>query len=710
MQYYHPNSRLLLIISFLCGLIFYSPAPAEAADIAITDTLCITTKDTINIQVNDGSLFPSTGLDLSTLTILHRSRLMDIQVNSTTGIITLMPSPYRTGTEVVQFKICTITGDCYITTITLFIDPWNTVSPISDDIITFMNTPVDHNVYFNDFDAENDPFYMMNGGLMIEDMIGTVTNEDSLGNFTYVPKTDFTGKDRLEYIISDTKTPPTIRNAYINARVIKRNPSCSESVIAIADEYSAPINGAINGNVLWNDKDILSVTPLRVNVNPIQPPLLGTITLDTNGNFTYTPARNSIYLESIQYEVCNTDSTCRSCDTTWLYIRCGMDRVAPCQDVPKHTQDGFNAGCNDHLMEGELIDSHTAPHPYYVNDSVLLAPQHGTVIWDSTGHYIYTPDAGYSGPDRFGYQICKFDPSTGTKGACTKASTLVMIFNQTPIIAADDYASVNASTAKTILPVANDFDQEFEIDYNSFQIITQPVHGTVTLQPGAEVTYTPEAHYAGVDSLTYSICDQAHLCAAATCDTATIYYDIAAPMAITFISFDAYLQEDFTVQLDWEAPISGTLGIFNIMRSWDGMKWSNIGAMNAILGQQSYHFTDLLSESKTHPRAYYRIKYTGPDEQQWSTIREVALDGSNSGAYYLYPNPVKEHLFIRLDDAQEMTEIDFYNTDGGLVHRITVGTDKKEWSIDVRDWTPGLYFYEFKEGGNTVKSGKLLKL
>ena len=140
------------------------------------------------------------------------------------------------------------------------------------------------------------------------------------------------------------------------------------------------------------------------------------------------------------------------------------------------------------------------------------------------------------------------------------------------------------------------------------------------------------------------------------------------------------------------------------------MKWSNIGAMNAILGQQSYHFTDLLSESKTHPRAYYRIKYTGPDEQQWSTIREVALDGSNSGAYYLYPNPVKEHLFIRLDDALEMTEIDFYNTDGGLVHRITVGTDKKEWSIDVRDWTPGLYFYEFKEGGNTVKSGKLLKL
>ncbi|MBN2899029.1 MAG: tandem-95 repeat protein, partial [Clostridia bacterium] len=63
-------------------------------------------------------------------------------------------------------------------------------------------------------------------------------------------------------------------------------------------------------------------------------------------------------------------------------------------------------------------------------------------------------------------------------------------------------------------PLVNDVDCDNNIDAATFEILTQPEHGTVSdinLTDGTFI-YTPEEAYTGVDSLSYRICDADNQC------------------------------------------------------------------------------------------------------------------------------------------------------------------------------------------------------
>ncbi len=671
----------------------------------------MTTHDTLLVSAVDGSYLPQSDLDISSFKVLSSPKLVNLKIDYALGVFEIQPAPYRTGLDNLQFEICTNSGDCYQVSLALFIDPWNTVTPVSDNIITFKNTPVENNFFYNDFDAESDSIYIMLGGIMTGDTKGQAVLLDNAGGFTYSPPMDFVGKDLMEYIISDTVTPPTVRNAYINARIVNRNPSCTQTLIANPDNYIVPLNGIVQGNVLWNDMDITHDSSLLVTITPIEGPFLGSVDISPNGDFTYTAARNSLYLESIRYEVCNQDPVCSSCDTSWLYLRVGMDKVGPCLDIKQPSQDGFNAGCNEKQLEGEIIDPNTAPHPFYISPSPILAPQHGTVTWDTTGHYIYTPNAGYSGPDRFGYEICKKDASDGSIHACTKASTLIMIFNQTPIVALDDHMVIQGSNTADINPIANDFDQEYEIDSQSLKILQSPQHGIAGIIPGAQVRYTPNTGYQGQDSIIYSICDQVHLCAAATCDTATIYYDIQAPMAIGIEGFDVYINTRNLPELRWRMFSSNNpKGYFQVMRSTGGDKWSVIDEIdydhNRLI---PYTYEDNKVNSLPKHTLYYKIIYFDDKTTSISEMKSVHIGDPNFSVEALYPNPVKDELFLRGIQPSNVKEINFFDANGRpkMQLRYLAGN---ALDIEIRGWSKGIYFYEIILYKGEAITGKLIKL
>ncbi len=698
----------MLRLKFLYLLWGLSISPLIAADINIIDTICITTKDTITIDVSDGSYIPNSGLDMSSFQVLNSPSITKWEVDASLGTIKIKPGTYLIGVEHVQFRICNTGGDCYQVNLNVVVDPWNTVTPISDDIIGFVNTPISDNFYYNDFDAEGDSFYIMNGGIMKAAMSGSLSYENAQGNFTYVPKKDFTGKDRLEYIVSDIQTSPSIRNAYINTRIVKHNPKCYESVIAMSDNYIAPINGTIQGNALWNDRDIIYGTQLKMDISPLDGPFLGNINFDSSGNFTYTAARNSIYLDAVQYRVCNNNASCQSCDTSWLYIRCGMDKIGSCLHIKQPTQSGFAAGCNQSALEGNVVDPNTAPYPYIVPDTVMLAPKHGTVSWDSTGHYIYTANPGYSGPDRFGYEICKIDPVDGSRHACTKASTLLMIFNQTPIVAAKDIVSIVGSNTAMIDPLTNDFDQEFEIDSSSLKIVNTPFHGTASVEPGAMIKYTAAPGFSGLDSIRYAICDQEHLCAGATCDTAVILYDVASIMAVTFTDFTAHLRPSGEVRLDWEVPITGVPGKFKVWRSYDALEWKAIATIPARANERQYNYPDIHPGSTGQNTAYYKISYESVDGVQYSPVRSVYLTNSDDNPVILYPNPVsggKVHLDLTAFESIESLRI--YHVKGTLMIQLK-DIQPQILNLDIHNWNTGIYFYEIATTRKSI-TGKFLK-
>ncbi len=79
--------------------------------------------------------------------------------------------------------------------------------------------------------------------------------------------------------------------------------------VAVDDEYNGITNNIISVNasegVLINDTDPESL-PLRVSPNPITNPTNGTLVLNTDSSFVYTPNVNFIGIDMFEYQVCDS--------------------------------------------------------------------------------------------------------------------------------------------------------------------------------------------------------------------------------------------------------------------------------------------------------------------------------------------------------------------------------------------------------------------
>ena len=127
------------------------------------------------------------------------------------------------------------------------------------------------------------------------------------------------------------------------------------------------------------------------------------------------------------------------------------------------------------------------------------APANGTVT-RSGGSATYTPAAGFSGTDSFGYPL-----SDGKGGTATGTATITVAPkpNTAPVAGADS-ASTTSPNAVTVNLLANDSDVDGDV--LSVTANTAPANGTVT-RTGGSATYTPAAGFSGTDSFGYTLSD-----------------------------------------------------------------------------------------------------------------------------------------------------------------------------------------------------------
>ncbi|WP_310542643.1 Ig-like domain-containing protein [Phenylobacterium sp.] len=133
--------------------------------------------------------------------------------------------------------------------------------------------------------------------------------------------------------------------------------------------------------------------------------------------------------------------------------------------------------------------------------SSVGVPSHGLASVSSAAAILYTPTAGYSGPDIFSYTI-----SDGRGGSATATvSMTVRAANQAPV-AVNDATSTPSNAVLTFDPRLNDSDPDG--DALSVSAVGTPAHGTVTIGlGGSNVTYTATAGYLGADGFTYTVSD-----------------------------------------------------------------------------------------------------------------------------------------------------------------------------------------------------------
>ncbi|MBL4730880.1 MAG: tandem-95 repeat protein, partial [Sulfurimonas sp.] len=132
--------------------------------------------------------------------------------------------------------------------------------------------------------------------------------------------------------------------------------------------------------------------------------------------------------------------------------------------------------------------------------------QNATVVVNNDGTISYTPDADYNGTDTITVT------STDDDGAVvTQTSTItVNDINDAPTITITD----TTATEDIAQVIANVSDIDGTIDSSSLSAN----NGTVTIAANGDITYTPNANYNGVDSVTISVTDNDGLTTSQTFD------------------------------------------------------------------------------------------------------------------------------------------------------------------------------------------------
>src|SRR5262249_35242088 len=153
----------------------------------------------------------------------------------------------------------------------------------------------------NDSDPENDPLFAV---LVQGPAHGSLTlNSD--GSFSYTAQAGFTGNDAFLYQASDgnlTSLPAT---------VVLTVKASNSAPVAVADSYSIGHDQVLQqdaaGGVLANDSDA-DGDPLWVTV--VSGPANGSLTLNADGSFAYTPAQGFVGSDGFTYQV--SDGTAQS--------------------------------------------------------------------------------------------------------------------------------------------------------------------------------------------------------------------------------------------------------------------------------------------------------------------------------------------------------------------------------------------------------------
>jgi len=106
------------------------------------------------------------------------------------------------------------------------------------------------------------------------------------GSFSYLPASNFCGTDQFDYSASDGLSNDT-------ARVTITVTCVNDAPVAVNDAYNGfedtPVVVAVAQGVLINDTDVDSATLTAVGASL---PANGSVVLNTNGSFTYTPNAN----------------------------------------------------------------------------------------------------------------------------------------------------------------------------------------------------------------------------------------------------------------------------------------------------------------------------------------------------------------------------------------------------------------------------------
>ena len=316
---------------------------------------------------------------------------------------------------------------------------------------------------------------------------GTLTGIDAAGRFTYTPTANFVGRDEVTYRVGDGASQSPLATITFSVE----NTAAKGAADFYATSVSTTLNVTAANGVLRND---LADSTDNLQATLDSGPSHGSVTLNSDGSFSYTP--NSSYVGSDSFSYVVSDGLTQSAAVT-VSIEVGVTGTTAIDDeftVKRNGSNAFSFSGNSGLLANDYQTSGG-------QIVVVSSPAHGTLSYSGSTPVSYTPTGGYNGVDSFTYLIRIGGVDSNT------ASVTLQIPNGANTAVADNFRIQHDHALTVAAPglLGNDYDENN--DPLTPAVVSGPAHGTLTLNTDGSFTYTPTAGYVGPDSFSYEVTD-----------------------------------------------------------------------------------------------------------------------------------------------------------------------------------------------------------
>ncbi|MEZ4868830.1 MAG: Ig-like domain-containing protein [Caldilineaceae bacterium] len=408
------------------------------------------------------------------------------------GYFSYTPDANFNGNDSFTYQINDSMAGSNVATVNITVNAVNDAPQAADDsYLTDEDVPLTvppPGVQDNDSDVDGDPLTSVVVG-------GPASGSVSLngdGSFTYTPNQDFNGSDSFTYKLNDGAADSNVATVTVVIGGINDAP------VAVDDGYATDEDTVLNvpvPGVLSNDSDVDGDTLTSVVVDS---PANGSVSLNADGSFSYTPDANFSGNDSFAYQL--SDGQANSNIATVTII------VNAVNDAPVAVDDSYstNEDVPLNVAVPGLLSNDTDADLNALTAILVSGPAHGSLTFNADGSFSYTPASNYNGSDSFTY---KANDGQVDSNVATVNLTIVAV-NDPPVAGNDSYSTNEDTPLSVAAPgvLGNDSDP-VEGSPVSAELVSGPAHGSLTLNADGSFSYTPAANYSGADSFTYKAND-----------------------------------------------------------------------------------------------------------------------------------------------------------------------------------------------------------
>ncbi|MDA7618789.1 Ig-like domain-containing protein, partial [Verrucomicrobia bacterium] len=327
------------------------------------------------------------------------------------------------------------------------------------------------------------------------------------GSFTYIPNPDFSGIDSFTYTITDIDGDTATATVTITVN------SVDDSPVAVDDPYSVDEDGTltvvVGDGVLTNDS--IGGDGGTLAATKETDPSNGTLTLNSDGSFTYVPVADINGSDSFTYSIVDIDGDTDTATVTVLVLAVNDAPELTTGDLPEVLGEGPDYqwplvdGENPVLdlkdafgdSEGDTLAFSATGLP----PGLSMDPVSGVI----TGQLSSSASGG--GPLGDGVYQILVSVADGNGGTRTFAFEIVVI-NLPPVANNDTYTVNEDGVLSVVAPgvMSNDVDPDgdgIQVDL----LLVAPTQGVGVINNDGSITYIPNINFNGQDVLVYQLSD-----------------------------------------------------------------------------------------------------------------------------------------------------------------------------------------------------------